>query len=377
MRKFRNGLYIASILAHSTQDVCPGSAVKIRRRTFVLAPAVKICDAPKRLSGYVPATSREKRTQMRYMSSAKLGGRCAIDVALLIAVVSLYGCGGGSETAESGARSGSATNCLPFGSSCSQAQQQQPGAGAQNDTTAPSTPTGLSGSASSPSQINLGWTASTDNVAVTGYRVYRNGVLLATLGNVTAHQNTGLSASTTYSYTVQAFDAAGNASAQSTAVIVTTPAVLDTVAPSTPTGLVATAVSASRINLSWSASTDNVAVTGYRVFRNGALLATLGNVTAYQDSNLGAGTTYVYTVRAFDAAGNMSGHSAAASATTSAALDTTPPTTPTGLSRQRRIPFASQSELVGFHGQRRSRGLPRLPRRGFGCQCDHNLPTRT
>ena len=272
-----------------------------------------------------------KSQHMRYVSSARLGGRCAINAAFLIAVVSLYGCGGGSETAENGAGSGSATNCPPFGSSCSQAQPQQPGAGAQNDTTAPSTPAGLSGTASSPSQINLGWTAATDNVAVTGYRVYRNGVLLATLGNVTAHQNTGLSASTTYSYTVQAFDAAGNASAQAPAVIVTTPSVLDTVAPSIPIGLVATAVSATRINLSWSACTDNVAVAGYRVFRNGALLVSLGNVTAYQDSLLGAGTTHVYTIRAFDAAGNISGLSAAASATT-AALDTTPPTTPTGLS---------------------------------------------
>ena len=262
------------------------------------------------------------------MRSAKLGGRCAIDVALLIAVVSLSGCGGGSETADSGARSGSTATCLPFGSSCSAGQQ--PGT-AENDTNAPSAPTGLSGSASSPSQINLGWTASSDDVAVTGYRVYRNGVLLTTLGNVLAHQNTGLSASTTYSYTVQAFDAAGNASAQSTAVIVTTPAAPDTVAPSTPTSLVATAVSASRINLSWSASTDNVAVTGYRVFRGGALLVTLGNVTSLQDSNLGAGTTYVYTVRALDAAGNVSGNSAAASATTSAVLDNTPPTTPTDL----------------------------------------------
>ncbi len=263
------------------------------------------------------------------MSSARLGGRDAINVALLIAVVSLYGCGGGSETADNGAGSGAATNCLPFGSSCSAGQQQQDGA--QDDTNAPSTPTGLSGNASSPSQINLGWTASTDNVAVTGYRVYRNGVLLATLGNVIAHQNIGVSASTTYSYTVQAFDAAGNASAQSTAVIVTTPAAPDAVAPSTPTGLVATAISASRITLSWSASTDNVAVTGYRVFRNGGLLISLGNVTSLQDSNLGAGTTYVYTVRALDAAGNVSGNSAAASATTSAVLDNTPPATPTNL----------------------------------------------
>ena len=257
------------------------------------------------------------------MSSAKLGGRCAISVAFLIVVV-LYGCGGGSETTENGSATGLATGCPPFGN-CSGGNQGGQGGSAQNDTTAPSTPTGLSGSATSPSQSNLGWTASTDNVAVTGYRVYRNGVLLATLGNVTAYQNTGLSASTTYSYTVQAFDAAGNASAQAPAVIVTTPAVLDTVAPSTPSGLVATAVSVSRINLSWSASTDNVAVTGYRVFQNGALLISLGNVTAYQDSPLVAGTTYVYTVRALDAAGNTSGHSAAASATTSRRSTPRPP----------------------------------------------------
>jgi chitodextrinase len=260
---------------------------------------------------------------MRHLDCASLGGWYSILVAVLVALVGLYGCGA-SETAENGQATGTATAPCVIG--CSPGTEQ-----GTNDRDAPSTPTGLSGSAASPARINLGWTASTDNVAVTGYRVYRNGVLLGTLGNVIVHQDNGLSASTTYSYTVQAFDAAGNASAQSTAVIVTTPAAPDTVAPSTPTGLVATAVSASRINLSWSASTDNVAVTGYRVFRNGALLLSLGNVTAYQDSSLIAGTTYVYTVRALDAAGNFSGHSATASATTSAALDTTPPTTPTGL----------------------------------------------
>jgi chitodextrinase len=268
---------------------------------------------------------------MRQMSSVSLGRRYAIGV-LLIAAAAVSGCGGGSETDESGPATGSASTCPPR-TVCAQPDQPAPGSGGSGtqDTAAPSTPSGLSGTAASPTQINLSWTASTDNVAVTGYRVYRNGALLATLGNVLVYQNTGVSVSTTYSYTVQAFDAAGNASAQSTAAIVTTPATPDTAAPSTPTGLVATAVSASRINLSWSASTDNVGVTGYRVFRNGALLLSLANVTSYQDNGLGAGTTYVYTVRAFDAAGNTSGHSTAVSATTSAALDTTPPTTPSGL----------------------------------------------
>ena len=240
------------------------------------------------------------------------------------------------------------------------------------DRDAPSTPTGLTVSAVSPSQINLAWTASTDNVAVTGYRVYRNGVLLATLGNVGAYQSTGLSASTTYSYTVQALDAAGNASAQSTAAIVTTPATLDTVAPSTPSGLVATAVSASRINLSWSASTDNVAVTGYRVFQNGALLISLGNVTAYQDNFLLAGDN----LRVHGPSSRCGGeHLGPFDGCKRNHLGGARHDTPHYANRshgQRRIAFANQSDVVGFHGQRRSRGLPRLPKRGFRCHCDHD-----
>ena len=244
----------------------------------------------------------------------------AIVLALLIAGIALYGCGA-TETPDNGAAiatrpaSGGGGVTAPDGA----------------DRLAPSTPSGLSGNAVSPSQIDLGWTASTDDVGVAGYRVYRNGSLLSTLGDVTVFQDDGVTASTTYSYTVQAFDAAGNASPQSTAVIVTTPGAPDTTAPSTPTGLAAVAVSASRIDLSWSASTDNVGVVGYRVFRNGALLVALGNVTVYQDRFLTAGTTYIYTVRAIDGAGNESSSSAAASATTSTGLDTTPPTAPSNV----------------------------------------------
>ena len=241
--------------------------------------------------------------------SAKSGRWYAFAAALLIGVVGQYGCGAGGT-------GGDPTDARPFGPT-------------PDDRSAPTAPAGLTGSAPTPSQITLNWGASTDNVAVTGYRVYRNGTLLATLGNVTSYQNTGLSASTTYSYTVQAFDGAGNSSAQSAATIVATPAAPDTVAPSAPTGLVATAVSGSRINLSWSASTDNVGVTGYRVSRNGTLLPALGNVTVYQDNSLSVGTTYVYTVQARDAAGNLSGLSPQASATTTP--DTTPPTMPTNL----------------------------------------------
>ena len=93
----------------------------------------------------------------------------------------------------------------------------------QIDSTAPSTPTGLTATAQSSSQINLSWSAATDNVAVAGYRVYRNGTQVAT-STGTTYSNTGLTAGTAYSYTVAAYDTAGNVSPQSASVNATTPA---------------------------------------------------------------------------------------------------------------------------------------------------------
>jgi chitodextrinase len=94
------------------------------------------------------------------------------------------------------------------------------------------------------------------------------------------------------------------------------PPVLDATAPTTPSGLTASADSSSKIALAWSPSADNVAVTGYRVYQNGVLLAAIGNVTTYLVTGLAAFTTYTYRVDAIDAAGNASGLSAPASATT-------------------------------------------------------------
>src|SRR6266853_2273684 len=99
----------------------------------------------------------------------------------------------------------------------------------------------------------------------------------------------------------------------------------DTTPPSVPTGLTASAVSSSQINLSWAASSDNVGVSGYRVFRDGTQIATT-SATSFPNTGLSPSTTYSYTVAAFDAAGNLSAQSSPASATTPAAADTTPPT---------------------------------------------------
>ena len=85
--------------------------------------------------------------------------------------------------------------------------------------------------------------------------------------------------------------------------------------PSIPLGLTATAVSSSQINLSWLPSTDNIGVTGYRIYRDLVHIAT-STVTSYSDSGLNPSTTYDYTVTAIDAVYNESGHSATSSATT-------------------------------------------------------------
>ena len=89
----------------------------------------------------------------------------------------------------------------------------------------------------------------------------------------------------------------------------------DTTPPTVPTGLTATAASSSQINLSWTASTDNVAVTGYKVYRGGTQVGT-SSATSYLDSGLAASTSYTYNVAATDAAGNSSAQSGIASATT-------------------------------------------------------------
>ncbi len=104
-----------------------------------------------------------------------------------------------------------------------QADMNAPVGGVGGDTTPPSTPTNVSATAVSSSQVDLSWTASTDNVGVAGYRVFRNSTSVGTSGS-TSFSDTGLLPATTYAYSVAAYDAAGNTSLQSTAVTITTPA---------------------------------------------------------------------------------------------------------------------------------------------------------
>jgi len=236
------------------------------------------------------------------------------------------------------------------------------------DTTPPTAPTNLTASAPSPTQINLSWTASTDNVGVTGYKVERcsgaacaNFVQIATPAT-TSFSDTGLTASTSYSYRVRATDAAGNLSGYSNTASATTPATPDTTPPTAPTNLTATAAPTSQINLSWTASTDNVGVTGYKVERcSGAACANFVQIatpttTTFNDTGLTASTSYSYRVRANDAAGNNSAYSNTASATTQTPPDTTPPTAPTNLTAtaastsQISLTWTASTDNVGVTG---------------------------
>ena len=183
-----------------------------------------------------------------------------------------------------------------------------------SDTQAPAAPAGLSATATGTTTVDLGWTASTDNIGVTGYRIFRNGSQVGTTTN-TSFTDSGLSPATVYTYSVVAFDAAGNTSAPSGSATATTQSPPDTQAPTAPTSLSATAISFSSIGLNWSPSSDNVGVTGYIVFRDGVQVGTAAG-TSFTDTGLTPLTSYTYTVRARDAANNLSPHSASASATT-------------------------------------------------------------
>jgi chitodextrinase len=187
--------------------------------------------------------------------------------------------------------------------------------GTTEDTESPTSPTNLASASITETSFTLNWTASTDNIAVTTYNIYQDGSLLATTGS-TSYNVTGLTASTTYSYYVKAEDAAGNVSGASSTLSVTTSDTDDTEAPTAPNGLSSSNITETSANLSWIASTDNVAVTGYDIYKNGTLLSSTTN-TSFSVTGLSAATGYSFYIKAKDGAGNESTASNTLNVTTS------------------------------------------------------------
>lgn len=189
----------------------------------------------------------------------------------------------------------------------------------------PAAPTGLAATVVSQSGINLSWSVNTD-MEILKYIVYRDGSEIGEVSSGTAYSDTGLTADTTYAYAVSAvgtFGFEGVKSSEVSAKTLSTTPTEDTTPPSAPTNLSGSTVSATEISLSWTASTDNVAVTGYKIYRCSGRKCSpttevgTSSTTSFSDTNLSPKTSYTYKVAAFDAAGNESGFSSTVSVSTS------------------------------------------------------------
>lgn len=196
------------------------------------------------------------------------------------------------------------------------------------DVTAPSRPRSAEAADIGDGRVQVGWQASTDAVGVSGYRVLRDGTAVGETTSGTSFTDTGV-ADGSYTYTILAFDQAGNLSAASDPAHLTTGAAGgDTQAPTMPTGLTAQAGDGTDVELTWTASTDNVAVVSYLIYRDGAYIGWSPN-PGHTDTGAGGGP-YEYTVRATDRVGNRSIKSEPF-AYASAAADVTPPSVPAGV----------------------------------------------
>jgi len=192
------------------------------------------------------------------------------------------------------------------------------------DSIPPTIPSNFSLINKTDSTVNILWDASTDNVGVIGYEIYRDGTKIGT-STEASYTDTDLISGITYEYALKAMDKEGNLSELSKVLSVTTD---DILAPSAPSDLEVTEnITGTSIELAWNPSTDNVGVTEYEVYIDGNIIGTTENTT-FNVERLQMVTTYLFLVKAKDAAGNVSQSSNEISATTP---DTEAPIAPTGI----------------------------------------------
>ena len=189
----------------------------------------------------------------------------------------------------------------------------------------PTSPSRLGPTRVTATSLSVSWKASRDpGGGVAGYRVYLNDFRVAVTSQ-TSYTFTDLTCGKSYTVGVEAFDFAGNSSTR-TSVVVSTSACADASPPTGPTGLTQTTATQTSIGLSWSASVDNVAVTAYETYRDGAVMGSTSSTT-FTFGGLICGRSYILGVKAVDAAGNSSSLASVA-ASTSPCPDTLAPTVP-------------------------------------------------
>ncbi|MFC8172544.1 fibronectin type III domain-containing protein [Streptomyces sp. NPDC057242] len=212
-------------------------------------------------------------------------------------------------------------------------------AGAQpKDTRAPTAPTGVTATSGSSTTVHVMWSAATDDRAVTGYEVHRDGRKVKDLPATTLMTDVvGLDPATPHRFTVRARDAAGNTSPPSATVAATTlpAAAEDRTPPTAPTGLRVAPEGSRAAALRWSPARDDTRVTAYDVYQADTRVHTVpGTATDARLTGLRPGTAYAFTVRARDAAENSSPDSNAVDLTTAPAPGAPPNTAPTDLTAE-------------------------------------------
>jgi chitodextrinase len=162
------------------------------------------------------------------------------------------------------------------------------------------------------STIEITWTASSDNIGVTQYRIYIDAVLSAQTTEAN-FKITNLQPGTSYNIQIEARDRINNKSEKSNPITATTTS--DTTAPSVPSNITASNISGTGFKINWDAATDDTAVTTYNIFVNTTQTATTSELS-YTLTGLAPSSTYQIAVSAKDAANNESAQSSAVSITT-------------------------------------------------------------
>ena len=153
------------------------------------------------------------------------------------------------------------------------------------------------------SSVQFSWSPSSKEDEVKGYDIYRNGSWLDTT-TMSVYRDAHVKPGLTYTYTIYAYDEAGNYAQGTDSETVVTPE--DTQAPAKPSNLHVTKKTGSSVTLSWSKARDNVGTVGYMIYRNGEEYEYVEGKTSYKDANVEKDIIYTYTIRAKDEAGNSS-----------------------------------------------------------------------